>query len=84
MGSIHGHRPPNSGREAGLDSATSLLKSVIEDGKLCCFILIFSIKHVVVVMDVFQSLSTWLLMYQGRSLVRLLARLVDMAHFVSL
>lgn len=39
MDSIYGHRPANSGREGGLDSATTLLESLMEDGKLsvCCF-----------------------------------------------
>ncbi|TKS66138.1 hypothetical protein D9C73_000194 [Collichthys lucidus] len=31
MDSIYGHRPANSGREGGLDSATSILESLTED-----------------------------------------------------
>ncbi|KAK0143079.1 Zinc finger and SCAN domain-containing protein 29 [Merluccius polli] len=33
MVAIYGHRPANKGRESGLDSATTLLQSMIEDGK---------------------------------------------------
>ncbi|CAL8309068.1 unnamed protein product [Merluccius merluccius] len=33
MDAIYGHRPANKGREGGLDSATTLLHSMIEDGK---------------------------------------------------
>ncbi|XP_056126055.1 zinc finger protein with KRAB and SCAN domains 2-like [Rhinichthys klamathensis goyatoka] len=33
MDGIYGHRPASNGREGGLDSATSLLESLMEDGR---------------------------------------------------
>ena len=33
LDAIYGHRPANSGREGGLDSATALLQSIVEDSK---------------------------------------------------
>ena len=35
MDSIYGHRPASNGRAASMDTATSLLEAMVEDGK--CF-----------------------------------------------